>query len=103
VKLPAPDGPPQGEESSFPSVEAVSLEGAAGEVAAKGHWEDGYWTVEFRRSRVTPDESINDTMFNRLTQFGLYIFDSVERFDEASESERLYLQFAPPETQLVRN
>ena len=72
-------------------------------MAAKGHWEDGYWTVEFRRSRVTPDESINDTMFNRLTQFGLYIFDSVERFDEASESERLYLQFAPPETQLVRN
>ncbi len=103
VSLPAPDGPPEGGQSIFPSVEAVSLEGAAGEVAAKGHWEDGYWTVEFRRSRVTPDESINDTMFNRLTQFGLYIFDSVERFDEASESERLYLQFAPPETRIVSN
>ena len=103
VSLPSPDGPPEAGQSIFPSVEAVSLDGAAGEVAAKGHWEDGYWTVEFRRSRMTPDKSINDVMFNRLTQFGLYIFDGVERFDEASESERLYLQFAPPETRIVSN
>jgi hypothetical protein len=103
VRLPAPDGPPQGEETVFPSIKAVSVDGGAGEVAAKGHWENGYWTVEFRRSRMTPDKSINDVMFNRLTQFGLYIFDGVERFDEASESERLYLQFARPETQLVSN
>jgi hypothetical protein len=103
IQLPAPEGPPKSEQVVFPRVKAVSLDGAAGEVAAKGHWEDGYWTVEFRRSLVTPDKAINDTTFNRLTQFGLYIFDSTERFDEASESERLYLRFAAPEKQFVSN
>jgi hypothetical protein len=103
VLVPPPVNPPGDGATVFPRVKAVKLEGAAGEVAAKGHWEDGYWTVEFRRVRITPDNIINDTMFNRLTQFALYIFDHVERFDEASESERLYLKFMPPERHLVSN
>jgi hypothetical protein len=103
MPVPPPEGPPGDTAAVFPSFQPVQLEGAAGEVAAKGHWEDGYWTVEFRRIRITPDTSINDTLFNRLTQFALYIFDRTERFDEASESERLYLRFIEPETRLVRN
>ena len=103
VSLPAPDGPPEGGQSIFPSVEAVSLEGAAGEVAAKGHWEDGYWTVEFRRSRTTPARTVNDTVFNRLVQFSVHVFDQAENLDEASESDRLFLRFLPSGQELVRN
>lgn len=78
---------------TFPSFRAVKLKGEAGEVAARGQWEDGYWTVEFRRVRETPAGILNDSVFNRLTQFSVLVFDGVEHFDEASESGRLFLQF----------
>ena len=101
--LSPPAGPPKDGELTFPQFRPVKLEGAAGEISAKGNWEDGYWTVEFRRILITPDTTMNDTVFNRLTQFSLHAFDSVERVDESSESGRLFLQFQPPETHFANN
>lgn len=79
----------------LPQYQPVKLEGDAGEVSARGRWEDGRWTVEFRRARVTPARTRNDWVFDRVTQFSLYVFDHTERIDEAGESGRLWLQFAP--------
>jgi hypothetical protein len=93
--LPAPEAPPMEEGKTFPQFAAVKLEGDAGEVTAKGHWQDGYWTVEFRRIRWTPADNVTDVVFNRLTQFSIHVFDRTERLDEVSESERLFLQFLP--------
>jgi len=101
--IPAPTGPPADENAVFPQFKAVSLEGPAGEVAAKGHWEDGYWTVEFRRNRLTPARFMHDTVFNRLTQFSVHVFDGTEAVDESSESPRLFLQFLPPKTHYAQN
>lgn len=78
-----------------PQFSPVRLEGNAGEVKAKGHWKNGYWTVEFQRARVTPIGGWDDTTFLRLTQFSIHIYDHVERIDQGSESERLFLQFSP--------
>jgi hypothetical protein len=76
-----------------PQFSPLPLDGNAGEVKAKGHWENGYWTVEFQRARVTPIGGWDDTTFLRLTQFSVHIFDSVEDIDQSSESKRLFLQF----------
>jgi len=81
----------------------VKLTGGAAEVAAKGQWEDGYWTVEFRRLRHTPAEHIYDTIFNRMVQFSVQVFDRVDRLDEVSESDRLFLKFLAPEQSLASN
>jgi hypothetical protein len=86
-----------------PQYSPVKLTGGAAEVAAKGQWEDGYWTVEFRRLRHTPAEHIYDTIFNRMVQFSVQVFDQVERLDEVSESGRLFLRFLPPEQSLASN
>jgi hypothetical protein len=101
--IPAPASAPVDTTEVFPQFRAVKLEGDAGEVAAKGHWEDGYWTVEFRRNRLTPSRTMTDTVFNRLTQFSVHVFDHTERIDESSESKRLFLQFLPVDTALVNN
>lgn len=100
-QLPAPASAPVDEERTFPQFNPIPLTGSAGEVAAKGHWQDGYWTVEFRRARETPVSHIYDTVFNRLVQFSVHIFDQTERIDEVAESPRLFLQFLPKETPLV--
>jgi hypothetical protein len=99
--LPAPDIVPADPEIVYPQYVPLELEGAAGEVSAKGHWQDGYWTVEFRRDRVTPAGTLNDTVFSRVTQFSIQVYNQVERVDEASESGRLLLQFQPPDQLLV--
>jgi hypothetical protein len=78
-----------------PQFKPVKLEGDAGEVAAKGTWKDGRWTVEFRRILVTPARTKTDWVFERLTQFSIHIFDHTERVDESSESGRIFLQFMP--------
>ena len=88
---------------SYPQYVPVRLEGEAGEVTAKGHWQDGYWTVEFQRVLVTPAMTKNDAVFTRLTQFSVHVFDSVERVAESSESGRLFLRFLAPEPALVNN
>jgi len=95
----APDDPAQ----VYPQFSPVKLTGSAAEVAAKGQWKDGYWVVEFRRLRVTPVKHIYDTVFNRLVQFSVQIFDQTESLDESSESGRLFLQFLRPEQNLASN
>ena len=102
-QLPAPQHSPGQITQTFPQFEAIKLTGDAGEVGAKGHWQDGYWTVEFRRNLVTPSSTQTDSVLTRLTQFSIHVFDGTDRLDETSESKRLYLQFLPSEKQLVSN
>jgi hypothetical protein len=78
-----------------PQYRPRRLTGDAGEVAAKGHWADGRWTVEFRRALVTEARTSSDSLFERTTQFSIHIFDHAERLDESSESGRLLLEFEP--------
>jgi hypothetical protein len=100
-QLPAPEQAPEEENQTFPQFEAVKLEGDAGDVSAKGHWADGFWTVEFRRARFTDSETMTDSVFSRLTQFSIHVFDHVERIDQTSESGRLYLQFMEKDHQFA--
>lgn len=102
-KLDPPLFKPADESQTFPQFSPVKLEDGAGEVSAKGNWEDGYWTVEFRRDRVTPANTLNDTVFQRLTQFSVHVFDQTEKIEEVSESKRLYLQFIPEEPRLTKD
>lgn len=92
-QLPAPSSEPTDFDKMYPQFNPVKLDGEAAEVAAKGRWKDGYWTVEFQRARETPVGHIYDTIFNRLVQFSVNVFDHTERLDQASESSRLFLQF----------
>jgi len=100
-QLPPPAGPPSGLPSSpaaiQPQFEPFELEGNAADVLAKGHWEDGFWTVEFRRKRITEGGGTWDVQFERLTQFSLHVFDHTERLDQSSESPRLFFQFLEKE------
>ena len=64
---------------------------------AKGHWEDGFWTVELRRPRITEGGGSYDIQMKRLTQFSIQVYDHVERLDQSSESGRLFLQFLEKE------
>jgi hypothetical protein len=102
-QLPPPETAPSDETMSYKQFVPLKLEGQSGEVSAKGHWEDGFWTVEFRRDRITPAKTANDTVFNRMTQFSVHVYDQEERIDQASESGRLYLQFMPEEESLDEN
>lgn len=100
-RLPAPTAPATAETMIVPQFSPIKLTGRAGEVAAKGRWADGYWTVEFRRMRITPAGHLEDVMFNRLVQFAVNIFDKAERLDQAAESERLFLKFEKPKEPLM--
>jgi hypothetical protein len=102
-QLTAPENAPEDENQTYPQYKAVKLEGDAGDVSAKGNWENGVWTVEFSRARYTDSETVTDSVFNRLTQFSIHIFDQVERIDQASESPRLYLQFMEKDLILTKN
>lgn len=84
-----------------PQYSPIPFDGQAAEVSAKGTWSDGYWTVEFRRARETPARTINDVVFERLTQFSVHVWDREEAIDASSESERLLLKFQPPQPQLA--
>ena len=101
-QLPAPENAPEDENQTHPQFKAVKLEGDAGDVSAKGHWENGFWTVEFSRARFTDSETVTDSVFSRLTQFSVHVFDHVERIDQASESGRLYLQFMEKEPLIAK-
>jgi len=100
-KLPAPTAVPENPAQVYPQFSPITLTGSAAEVAAKGQWQDGHWVVEFRRQRETPVKHMYDTIFNRLVQFSVQIFDHTETLDSSSESGRLFLQFLekelPPE------
>ena len=94
---------PRDEAKTFSQYSPVKLEDGAGEVKAKGEWQDGFWTVEFKRNRITPARTANDAIFQRLTQFSVHVFDQVEKLDQVSESGRLFLQFLPTGRKLVSN
>ena len=102
-QLEAPAKPPDDPAEFFPQFSPVKLTGSAAEVAARGQWKDGQWVVEFRRLRYTPADHIFDTVFNRITQFSVQIFDHVEGLENSSESGRLFLQFLRPEQSLASN
>lgn len=87
--------PPSSQVKFAPQYEPFELQGNAADVHAKGHWENGFWTVELRRKRVTAGGGAWDVQFNRLTQFSIHLFDHTERLDQSSESPRLFLQFLP--------
>jgi len=103
LRLPPPSRPPRDEAETHLQFQPVKLAGDAGEVTARGQWKDGYWTVEFRRSLITPGDTVTDWVFVRLSQFSVYIFDGVERLDQAGESPRLFLRLMPKEQFLVKN
>ena len=92
-QLPAPTAAPTDAKQFYPRFSPIKLSGRAGEVAAKGQWKDGFWTVEFRRVKETPVGHLEDVIFNRLVQFSVNVFDRTERLDQASESPRLFLRF----------
>jgi hypothetical protein len=89
---------PMQEVVTVPQYRPVKLTGDAGEVKAKGHWQNGRWTVEFRRTLVTPANNLTDSVFKRTTQFSIHVFDHTEDIDKASESVRLLLEFVPDES-----
>lgn len=101
TRRPTPDVDPdalqagQMPEPVVAQFQPLKLEGNAGEVAAKGHWEDGRWTVEFRRVLMTPARNRSDSTLDRTTQFSVLVFDGTERLDEASETGRILLEFEP--------
>ena len=102
-QVPPPADPPSSPAQLLPQFEPFELKGNAADVRAKGHWQDGFWTVEFRRKRITDGGSGNawDVPFDRLTQFSLHVFDHTEQLDQSSESPRLFLQFLDEEPLLV--
>jgi len=87
----------------LPQFEPFSSQKNTSDVRARGHWEDGFWTVELRRKRITGFRLSYDVPFERLTQFSLHVFDHVERMDQSSESSRLFLQFLPKGQKVVNN
>jgi hypothetical protein len=95
-QIPAPVSEPSDPGQTVPQFRPLKLEGEAGEISAKGYWQDGFWTVEYRRDLVTPAQTLNDTVFNRTVQFSVHVFDGVERIDQSSESGRLFLRFMEP-------
>jgi hypothetical protein len=102
-ELPPPAGPPSGDEqgNAYPRFRPLKLDGDAGDISAKGHWENGYWTVEFSRALETPVGGVWDMVFDRLVQFSVHILDQEEGFDRVSESKRLFLQFVDDEEALL--
>ena len=92
-QLPPPEPTYMNQNRSHVQYKPLKLECDAGEVEAKGHWKNGYWTVEFKRAMVTPIGGQDDTTFLRLTQFSIHIYDHTEEIDRGAESKRLFLQF----------
>ena len=69
--------------------------GSAADIRAKGHWQDGRWTVEFARRLDTGHE--DDTAFDtsRSYNMGLSVFDREEHKDH-STSDIIELSFVAP-------
>jgi hypothetical protein len=92
-QLPAPKPTYYNKIRTHTQYQPLHVEGDAGEVDARGHWENGYWTVEFKRAMVTAIGGQDDTTFLRLTQFSIHIYDHTVEIDQGAESKRLFLQF----------
>jgi len=80
-----------------PQFRPIRLTGDAGNVAARGQWQDGRWTVEFKRALVLPEDT-GDHSFRRASQFSIHAFDHTEDLDKSSSSWRILLEFEPAAT-----
>ena len=65
----------------IPGVVVSKLTGSRGDVEANAAWDDGKWTIVFKRALVTssPKASEQDVQFNDLTKpyyFGIAVFDN---------------------------
>ena len=90
-------------EDELPMYTFHTPQGSRADVRAKGHWQNGMWTVEFRRKLSTGH--IDDVQFdpNLAYQFGISRFEIAGRatdpaieqpnFGAGDVTENLYLQF----------
>lgn len=63
----------------LPGIVTSPFVGGRADVEAKGHWEDGRWTLEIRRKLVTndaPEKDIQFTDLNKTYRFGVTAFDN---------------------------
>lgn len=63
----------------LPGIVTAPFEGSRADVEAKGHWQDGRWTLEVRRKLVTEDSPEMDIQFtdlNKAYRFGVTAFDN---------------------------
>lgn len=74
-------------------------QGSRGDVAAKGVWKNGYWTLEVQRKRVTawPKSKEQDVQFDDLAKvynFGVGIYDNsqINHFYHAKSIEYRFAQ-----------
>jgi hypothetical protein len=77
----------------IPGYVIAHPDGSRGDLSAKGRWEAGFWTVEFRRKLVTgqPDD-VNFTDLNRTYLFAVAVSDNASGA-EHSFSGLLRLRF----------
>lgn len=90
-------------EDELPMYAFQTPQGSRADVRAKGHWQNGMWTVEFRRKLSTGN--IDDVQFDPslVYQFGISRFEIAGRtkdpeieqpnFGAGDVTENLYLQF----------
>lgn len=64
--------------------------GSRSDVKAKGHWENGFWTIEFRRNLLTENE--DDVQFNteQKSLFGVSRYEIAGREANPQLSDPLY-------------
>jgi len=63
----------------LPGIVTAPFEGGRADVTAKGHWQDGAWTLEIKRKLVTGDSPEMDLQFSDLSKsyrFGVTAFDN---------------------------
>jgi hypothetical protein len=75
--VPIPPGTVWPAGTKIPGYLLSRPDGSRGDISAKGLWENGFWTVEFRRRLVTgnPDD-VNFGDLNRPYLFGLAVSDN---------------------------
>jgi hypothetical protein len=64
-----------------PGIVVAPFDGSRGDIAAKGVWKNGVWTVEIRRKLVTTGDKVKeqDVQFDDLKKtyyFGVSVFDN---------------------------
>ena len=65
----------------MPGIVVAPFDGSRGDIAAKGVWKNGVWTVEIRRKLVTTGDKVKeqDVQFDDLKKtyyFGVSVFDN---------------------------
>jgi len=83
--IPIPPGASWPAGTRIPGYVLSRPDGSRGDVSAKGRWEDGFWTVEFRRALVTGHR--DDVAFDDLKK--TYLF-ALAASDNASGAEHSF-------------